>query len=146
MATVRDVMTTDVISVRSDTPIGQATKLMLENNISGMPVVEEDMTLVGVITEKDLLEMFQARKDTEHATVSDFMTTPAVHFNVDEDLQAVCDCLTDSFFRRVPVTSQGKLVGVVSRRDILKHVVDSARRHGAPQETSERAPVGTTGR
>ena len=119
---------------------------MLEGNISGMPVVDEDMTLVGVITEKDLLELFQAQGDLENATVSDFMTTPAVHFNEDEDLEAVCNCLTDSFFRRVPVTCEGKLVGIVSRRDILKHVVNSTRHRTAVQETCEATPASTAGR
>jgi CBS domain-containing protein len=51
------------------------------------------------------------------------MTHPAVFFDENESLLDICDCLSDNYFRRVPVTSKGKLVGVVSRRDIIKEIL-----------------------
>ena len=115
MAKVKHVMTTDVVTVKTDTPISQATELLMKNQITGMPVVEEDMTLVGVITEKDVLNLFYSSGHATKRTVSDFMTTPAVFFDQDEDLKHVCACLMENYFRRVPVTANGKVVGVVRR-------------------------------
>src|SRR4030042_6060181 len=94
----------------------------MKNNITGMPVVEEDMILFGVITEKEVLRLFYASGNTSNRTVGDFMTTPAVHFDENQDLQDVCNCLMDNFFRRVPVTSNGKVIGIVSRRDVLDYM------------------------
>ncbi|MBL7153541.1 MAG: CBS domain-containing protein [Phycisphaerae bacterium] len=122
MAKVKHVMTTNLVTVTRNTPVSEATELLMNNNITGMPVVEEDMTLVGVITEKDVLRLFYSSGQTTNRTVSDFMTTPAVHFDLDEDLQDVCTCLMKSFFRRVPVTSNGKVVGIISRRDVLDYM------------------------
>ena len=135
MAKVKHVMTTDVVTVKRDTPISQATELLMKNNITGMPVVEEDMTLVGVITEKDVLNLFYSSGQVTNRTVNDFMTTPAVHFDQNEDIQYVCTCLMENFFRRVPVTSNGKVVGIVSRRDVLNYVS-----HGDPDPASEQKP------
>ena len=122
MAKVKHVMKTNVVTVTRDTPVSHATELLMENNITGMPVVEEDMTLIGVITEKDVLKLFYSSGHTTNRTVNDFMTTPAVHFDEDEDIKNVCDCLMQNFFRRVPVTSNGKVIGIVSRRDVLDYV------------------------
>ncbi len=60
-----------------------------------------------------------APEEGEGKAVNDFMTQPAISFDENESLIDVCECLTNNFFRRVPVTSKGKLVGVVSRRDII---------------------------
>ena len=51
MLKARDIMNTNVVSVKKDTPIFEAVKLLVENNISGLPVVEDDMTLVGILSE-----------------------------------------------------------------------------------------------
>jgi len=116
-------MTEHVFVVKRATPIYRALELLVEHNISGAPVVEDDMTLVGVLSEKDVLKLFYEFKDAESKTVDDYMTQPAVFFDEKESLLDICDCLSDNYFRRVPVTSKGKLVGVVSRRDIIKEIL-----------------------
>lgn len=125
MTKVKHVMTTNVVTVRKNTPISQATELLMSNNITGMPVVEDDMTLVGVISERDVLHLFCSSGRTTNRTVSDFMTTPAIHFEQDDDIEDVCACLMENNFRRVPVTSNGKVVGIVSRRDVLDYIAHS---------------------
>ena len=130
MLKVKDIMTGEVISLKKDAPIFEAVELLAKNCITGIPVVEDDMTLVGILTEKDVLRLFYASKDVENKTVNDFMTQPAVHFDENESLPDVCDCLMNNLFRRVPVTSKGKVVGIVSRVDILEYVLQ-LRREGA---------------
>jgi CBS domain-containing protein len=127
MLKAKDIMTETVVSVKKDTPIYKALELLAKHDISGIPVVREDMILVGVLSEKDVLSLFYAHEDEEEKTVSDFMTQPAVHFDEDESLLDVCDCLANNYFRRVPVTSQGKLVGIISRKDIIDYILQLRR-------------------
>ena len=123
MLEAKDMMTTQVICIRRDTPIFEAIKLMAKNNVTGIPVVEDDTTLVGILSEQDVLRLFHTYDDEKDRTVNDFMTQPAIHFEENEPLLDVCYCLRDNAIRRVPVTSNGKLVGVISRSDILKCIL-----------------------
>ena len=123
MLKAKDIMTKEVISVKKDVPIFEAVELLAKNEITGIPVVEDDMTLVGILSEKDVLKLFYASKEVENKTVNDFMTQPAVHFDENESLLDVCDCLMNNLFRRVPVTSKGEVVGIVSRPDILEYIL-----------------------
>lgn len=117
-------MTKSVISLEKETPISQALKTLFDNNISSIPVVEEDGTLVGILSERDMLKLFGKEEKSKSKKVDDYMTQPAVHFDENENLRDVCDCLMNNYFRGVPVTSKGKLTGIVSRRDILKYIIE----------------------
>ena len=123
MLKAKDIMTEEVISVKKDTPIFEAVELLAKNSITGIPVVEDDMTLVGILSEKDVLGLFYALKDVENKTVNDFMTQPAVHFNENESLLDICDCLMNNPFRRVPVTSKNKVIGIISRQDFVEYIL-----------------------
>jgi len=132
MLKAKDIMTKQVITVRKDTPIGKALELLAKNNITGIPVVEDDMVLVGIVTEKDVLRLFHANENQKNETVNGFMTQPVVHFDENEDLPDVCDCLMNYFFRRVPVTSNGKVVGIISRADMIEHILRQWQANTAP--------------
>lgn len=127
MLKARDIMTEDVVSVKVDAPIYEAVKLLAKHEITGIPVVEKDMILVGIVSEKDVLRLFYGREEDEGKKARDFMTQPAVHFDENESLLDICDCLMNNPFRRVPVTSKGKLVGIVSRPDIIKYILQLRR-------------------
>ncbi|MCJ7692498.1 MAG: CBS domain-containing protein [Sedimentisphaerales bacterium] len=124
MLKAKDIMTKNVISLEKKTPISQALKVLLDNNISSIPVVEEDNTLVGILSEKDVLKLFGKEEKSKSKKVNDYMTQPAVHFDENENLPDICDCLMNNYFKAVPVTSKGKLTGIVSRRDILKYIIE----------------------
>jgi len=123
MLTPRDIMTKDVITVRTDTPIYEAMELVAKYDISGLPVVDDDMTLVGVLSEKDVINLLYVSEQREEKTVRDFMTQPALYFEEDESLLDVCDFLRKNVFRRVPITSKGKVVGVISIRDVIAYIL-----------------------
>ncbi len=130
MLKAKDIMTENVVSVKKDTPIYEALELLAKYNITGIPVVREDMILVGVLSEKDVLRLFYAHEGEEEKTVNDFMTQPAVHFDEEESLLDICDCLMNNYFRRVPVTSGGKLVGIISRKDVINYILQLRRKDG----------------
>jgi len=123
MLRAKDIMSKNVISVQKDTPILEAVKLLMENNISGLPVVEDNMTLTGLLSEKDVVELFYEGEQAEDKTVSDYMTYPAVCFEENNALLNICDFLAKNIFRRVPITSDGKLVGIISIQDVLNSVL-----------------------
>ena len=118
-----DFMTKNVVSVKKNTPIYEALELLRKNDITGMPVTEDDMTLVGIITEKDILKLLSVLEN-DSATVEDFMTKEVISFDQEEDLIAICECLIRNNFRRIPIISKGKLTGIVSRKDIIKYILE----------------------
>ena len=130
MLTAGDFMTNDVVSVNKETPIYEALELLRKNDITGMPVIDDDRILVGIITEKDVLKLFFTDGDYQDKTVESFMTRPAVSFGVGESLDSVCDFLMVKSFRRVPVVSvKGELVGIISRPDIIDNIIMQRRMH-----------------
>jgi CBS domain-containing protein len=124
MLKIEDFMTKDVVSVTKETPIYEAMEVLRKNDITGMPVIGDDMTLVGVITEKDVLRLFYADEDEKNKTVGFYMTRPAVSYRGSESLASVCDFMMVNYFRRVPVVSKkGKLIGIISRPDIIDYII-----------------------
>ncbi len=132
MFEARKVMTTNPVSIRKDATIYDTIKLLAENDFTGLPVVNEDMTLAGIVTEKDVLKllsdletlMLSSELEESQARIEDFMTDKVVSFDERSDLLAVCECLIKNAFRRVPITCEGKLVGIISRRDIIRYILE----------------------
>ena len=119
-----DIMTSQVICIHKDTPVFEAVDLMVTNSITGIPVIENDSKLVGILSEQDVLRLFETYEDEKNKTVSDFMTQPAIHFEEDENVEDICSCMMQNSIRRVPITSNGRVVGVISRSDILKQILN----------------------
>ena len=116
------IMTTDIISVNRQTQIYEAIRALVENNITGLPVVNDDMTLAGILSEKDVLSLLYNIED-KAGKVEDFMTKGIVSFNEEDSLIDIAECLIKSNFRRVPILSEGKLVGIISRKDIIAYIL-----------------------
>ena|SRR4030065_71521 len=104
MFKTKDIMTKGAICVRKDTPIFEVIQIMVNNGITGVPVIEEDMTLVGIISEQDVLRLLHTHKQERDRTAGEFMKQPVIYFEEDECLLDICFRLRDSSIRRVPVT------------------------------------------
>jgi CBS domain-containing protein len=122
MFKAKTIMTTNVISVKRDTEIYEAIRTLVDNNITGLPVVNDDMSIAGIITEKDVLKLLY-EVDSKANKVEDFMTKGVVGFNEDDSLIDITECLIKNSFRRVPITAGGKLVGIISRKDIIAYIL-----------------------
>ena len=131
MLKARDIMNESIVTISKDAPLIEAAQIMARYDISGIPVVDDQMILEGVITEKDVLELFDILQYEESRAVNSSMTHQVVSFDVDDDLLRICDCLKDHQFRRFPVTEDGKFVGLISRRDLMKYIVKQRRLHAA---------------
>jgi len=122
MFKAKTAVITDIISVNRQTPIYEAIRTLVEKNITGLPVVNDDMTLAGVISEKDVLKLLYEVKD-KPGKVEDFMTEEVFSFDQEDSLIDIAECFIKNNFRRVPITSEGKLVGIISRKDIIKYIL-----------------------
>jgi CBS domain-containing protein len=111
--TVADIMTQEVETVAPDMLTENAARLLFSRSISGMPVVDGDGVLVGVVTEFDIIAK-------EGRTVADIMSTDVVTVAEDTDAETVAQILTSRRVRRVPVISDGTVVGIVSRSDLVR--------------------------
>ena len=120
MATIRTIMKSNLISVQPETPIAEAIGLLVKHRISGLPVTSQDGTIVGVVTEKDVLPLF-AEPASDVAAV---MTPNPEMFAVDAPLVDVVDCLMAKSYRRVLIHEGGKLVGLISRADLMPAILD----------------------
>ncbi len=139
---VRDTMTTDVKTCKADTPIKDIATLMCFNKISGLPVVDDDNNVVGIISEKDILcSMFPdmkelldsgAKADFEEMekdyasvmgkTVDDLMTRVVASVSPDMPILRAASMMWLRKIRRIPVTENNKLVGIISMGDVHKSV------------------------
>ena len=123
MFKTKDIMTKGAICVHKDTPISEAIQIMVNNGITGVPVVDEDKALVGILSEQNVLRLFHTHQQERDRTAGEFMTQPAVYFEENESLLDICFRLRDSSIRRVPVTLDGKVTGIISRADILRCIL-----------------------
>lgn len=111
-------MTRGVVSIRPEATINEAIDLLLERRISGLPVVDERGGLVGVITEFALLAMAYDQ-NVQHQTVAQHMTREVITVDINDSISRVADLCILHRVRRLPVLEEGRLVGLVSRRDVL---------------------------
>lgn len=112
---VSDVMTRNVITIKEDQTRENAARLLTQHRISGLPVVNDDGQVVGVVTEYDVIA-----KDGK--SVGDIMTRGIISVTPDTDLDAASYILVNERIRRLPVLDQGKLVGILSRSDVVRIV------------------------
>ncbi len=120
--TIADIMATRLVTFRPDTNIHEAIRVLLDKRISGAPVVDAEGNLVGVLSKKDCLKVvFSAQyHDDWGGPVSDYMSAPVETLDADLDIVSAAQAFLDSHYRRFPVVRDGKLVGQVSRADILE--------------------------
>lgn len=144
---VRDVMTEAVVSVRPGTPLKDVAKLLVERRISGVPVVDEAGTVLGVVSETDLLVKEQGTDAVPHrplarfvgespttlaqlakvraVTAGEAMTAPAITIGPDRRINDAAATMIKRSVNRLPVVEQGRLVGVVTRADLVRAYVRS---------------------
>jgi len=113
----KDIMTTRVVTVKPSTPIPEAARLLVRRKISGVPVVDEkDKTkVVGILTEADLLAAPAGAK-----TVAEVMRKRGISVSPETPIDEIAAILVKRKIKRVPVLEGGKLVGMVSRIDVLR--------------------------
>jgi CBS domain-containing protein len=124
MLTASAIMTPNLVTIRPDASIDEAIDMLLREQISGLPVVNDDGQLVGVITEFALLAVAYDRRVKNHH-VSKYMTRELITVEADDPVSRVADLCIVHRVRRLPVLRNGRLVGIIARRDVLRALVSS---------------------
>jgi CBS domain-containing protein len=138
---VGDVMTREVVSVRPETPLGELVRMLLDRDFRAVPVVDAEERLVGIITNRDLvergglsariellaelggaaLEQELAASGARARTAADVMTREVVRVGPDEPLERAAHLMAEKHIKRLPVVDQtGRLIGILSRLDVLR--------------------------
>ncbi len=137
---VEDVMTTDVATVTPSTPLKDVAQILVERDISGVPVVDADGSVLGVVSEADLLAKERAEPPTRGGPLAwlvdpieiierrklgarvagEVMTSPAVTIPPYRNLATAAGVMLDNRVNRLPVIRDGKLVGIVTRADLVR--------------------------
>ncbi len=128
---VREVMTSPAVTVAPETPLKQAVTLLDDHQITAMPVVDDAGRLVGVVSEADVLRdtlmpdrraherLVEISAPPAHLAVTDVMTHLPMSVSPDDDLSQAVELLVDTQVKSLPVVELGRVVGVVSRRDVI---------------------------
>ena len=144
---VKEIMSANVLTVKKDTTIEEIAHILANNNISGVPVVDEDGKVIGIVTQKDLLYkdveprfpamveilgslvfLKGAKQHNEElkkivgTKAEDIMTTIVYTVNEDSPVENAAQLMVERDISRVPVIKDGKLAGIVSRADVVKYI------------------------
>ena len=124
---VKNYMITRLITLTKEMDVYFAIGLLLKNRISGAPIIDDDNNLVGILSEKDCLRIFANGSfyDMPGGPVSKFMTEVVSTVKPNSDLFSVADVFLQHNFRRMPLVEGKKLLGQISRRDVLRAIQDS---------------------
>ena len=154
---VEEIMTKDVITVSPKTPIHEAAELMIDHGVSGLPVVDDAGSVVGIVSEGDLILREKPRErapwwrlffgDAERLareyqkahgmTVGEVMTRSLIAVSPDFPIESAALILDQHRIRRVPVVADGQLLGILSRGDLIKALAKAPARAGG-QPSDER--------
>ncbi len=116
----KDIMMRPVIAASKTTTVRDVAMQMLIGGFSGMPVAEKDGALVGVITEFDIIRAIRHGKPPEETSVQEVMTDHVISVDVNASTDEVITLMDTAHILRVPVTDDGRLIGVITRPDILR--------------------------
>jgi len=122
MTTIRDVMKSPAMAVRPDATLAEAVEFLTEHHIGGAPVAGDDNVVVGIISELALIDVV-FDEAARRAPISKYMTSEVHVVDADESLSRAAKLFALYSFRRLPVVEDGKLVGVVSRRDLMNYAL-----------------------
>ena len=119
MLTVGQLMQDAVTTCTPRTDVSTIASMMTRRNLGSLPVVEQDGTLVGIVTEYDLLQAMIEGRDLRNISAMGIMSTVPATVTEDRTLVQVAELFQDRHITRVPVVRNKKLVGVLARRDLL---------------------------
>jgi len=142
---VSDIMTTSVKTAHADTPVKEIANTMCFNKISGLPIVDKDNKIIGIVSEKDLLkrmfpdiatiaaegrpnfeDMEKGYSDTLQLIASDIMTSTVSYVTPDMPIMKAASLMCSHNVRRIPVAENDVVVGIVSIGDVHKAIFQSS--------------------
>lgn len=119
-----DIMNRPVLAAAKSTSARDLAIQMLMGGFSGIPITERDGTVVGLVSELDIIRALRAGKPLDTVTAAEIMTAEVITVNADATVEEIMEIMDTKQLVRVPVLEDGKLVGVVSRPDVLRAAIE----------------------
>jgi CBS domain-containing protein len=129
--TIRQVMNPKVVALRPDSTLTEAVHFLTQNHIGGSPVVNDEGELVGMISELGLIDVV-FEDSVQNAPVAKYMTTQLQIVHPNEPLMRAAQLFALYAFRRLPVVEDGKLIGIITRRDLMNYSLRTKQFLGDP--------------
>ena len=127
MATVAEVMNRSVLTVDPTASIGEAAEKMIEAGVGAVVVMEDMVRIVGIVTERDLMRAVAQRARAAEARVRQWMTESVVTIEPDTEIKDAAKMMFEKNFRHLPVTKDGRLLGIVSLRRLSQYEFEHSR-------------------
>ena len=119
---VKECMCSEVCFCKPDSTISQVAKMMSKNHIGCIPVCNENNCVIGILTDRDIiLRAVACDKDTNNTKVSEIMSCNTICCDCDSELKEISKTMGEQQVRRIPVTENGKLVGILTLGDLAKN-------------------------
>ena len=132
MATVAELMNTDVLAVDPTASIGEAAEKMIEGGVRAVVVMEDGVRLTGIITERDLLRAVAQRARAAEARVRQWMTESVITIEPDTPIEEAAKMMFERNFRHLPVSRDGRLLGIVSLRRLSQYEFEHSKESVGP--------------
>jgi len=116
---ISQIMATRVVAAKPNATCTSLAQKMLAGFVSGLPVVDDEGHVIGVVTEFDILKVLRKGKEGLSAVAEDIMTKDPICLEADQRVSEAIELMAEHHIIRIPVVREGKLVGIVSRTDIL---------------------------
>jgi len=124
MYQVKDAMTRRVLSIHPQATLEEAIRLLLKHNISGVPVIDDNGRLCGIVTQHQLLEVLY-EPTVKHSRVEECMTREVITIDEEALLATATNYFVLHRIRRIPVMRKGKVIGILSRQDLLQYFAET---------------------
>jgi len=124
---VRHIMTKDIVSMESSTGVNEAMNLLVEKDI-GAVVVTRDGKMIGILTERDVLNKCCPQTQCAVMNAGHVMSSPLVTIDADAAIGEAADLMADKKIRRLLVTEEGKIQGIITERDVIRATLDVFKR------------------
>jgi CBS domain-containing protein len=118
---IRDIMTSPVITMRRNAKVSEAASAMCAHNIGSLVVVDRREKPIGIVTERDMLrKIVVTSKNPKSIDITQIMSTPLIMGNPDQDLEDSAKLMINKKIKRLPIVEEGKLVGIVTFTDLIR--------------------------
>lgn len=122
---IYDVMSVDVVCAKKNATIIEAATRIVLGGFNGIPIINDDGVVIGMLTTIDILNAIKAGKDINSATIEEIMTVNPIVINQNKEIEETIDIMNKNRISMVPVVEDdGRIIGICSRSDIIKEILN----------------------
>ena len=122
---IYDVMSVDIVCAKKNATIIEAATRIVLGGFNGIPIIDDDGMVIGIITTLDILGAIKNGKDINSTTIGDIMTVSPIVINQNKDIEETIDLISKNRISMIPVVEDdGRIIGICSRSDILKEILN----------------------